>query len=96
MAIATLAYLKNRLPLIRYSPTPSPSRDSRSQPFYQYDPNPKYTPTPSQARMSLLVVSPSCPAMVPLHSDSKRGVQMMQVMITPPSPVKRATTVNSV
>jgi hypothetical protein len=92
IGIAALAYLRNRLPLLRYTPAPSPSRNPVSYAFYQYDPNPKYTPTGSEARMSLLVVSPSCPVMVPLHSDSEVGVQMMQVMITPPSPVKKAAT----
>lgn len=92
IGIATLAYLRNRLPVLRYPPAPSTSRNSVSYAFYQYDPNPKHTPTASEARMSLLVVSPSCPIMVPLHSDSQVGVQMMQVMITPPSPVKTSVT----
>jgi hypothetical protein len=83
LSIATLVYLRNR----------APSRNSKSYTFYQYDPNPKYTPTNStQPRISLLVVSPSCPVMVPLHSNKEMGVQMMQVMITPPTPVKKVVT----
>lgn len=85
LSIMALAYLRNQKPLTPYATTPQNSIEPLgASTLYQYDPKRDHP-------AMFLTVSPSCPTTLSL--DSEMGVQMVQVMVTPPTPVKRAVRV---